>query len=52
MLKRFAPLPAQDPTAPLHPRPFWRAVKTIDQQLLRMGPLRRYCGEVIVRLQK
>jgi 2-polyprenyl-3-methyl-5-hydroxy-6-metoxy-1,4-benzoquinol methylase len=52
MLKRLAKLPPSHWNAPLVPRPFWRALKAIDQQALRLAPLRRYCGEVIVYLRK
>jgi 2-polyprenyl-3-methyl-5-hydroxy-6-metoxy-1,4-benzoquinol methylase len=52
MLKRLAKLPQSEWDARLTPRPFWHAVKAIDQQVLRFAPLRRYCGEVIVYLQK
>jgi 2-polyprenyl-3-methyl-5-hydroxy-6-metoxy-1,4-benzoquinol methylase len=51
MLKRLAALPAHDPMAPAKPRPFWRAIKGMDHQVLRIGVLDRYCGEVIVFLQ-
>jgi hypothetical protein len=52
MLKRLAKLPQGDWSEPLAPRPFWQAVKAIDQKVLRFRPLRRYCGEVIVFLKK
>jgi 2-polyprenyl-3-methyl-5-hydroxy-6-metoxy-1,4-benzoquinol methylase len=52
MLKRLAKLPAGDWSAPLVPRPFWQALKAMDHGILRFRPLRRYCGEVIVFLQK
>jgi hypothetical protein len=52
MLKRIAKLLAQDWQAELRPRPIWRAVKTIDNTLLRFKPLRHYCGEVNVYLEK
>jgi len=52
MAKRLAKLPATDWNAPLQPRPFWRAIKALDNRILRFQPLRRYCGEVIVWLQK
>ena len=52
MLKRLAKLPPAEWYAALEPRPFWRLVKTLDKQILRFPPLRRYCGEVIVVLQK
>jgi hypothetical protein len=50
MLKRLAKLPHPDPSLPVTPRPFWQAVKSLDAQLLRFPPLRRYCGEVIIYL--
>ncbi|HEY4931190.1 MAG TPA: class I SAM-dependent methyltransferase [Terriglobales bacterium] len=50
MLKRLAKLPHPDPSLPVTPRPFWQAVKSLDTQLLRIPPLRRYCGEVIIYL--
>ncbi len=52
MLKRFAGLPRRDLSAPVRPRPFWRLIKSVDRNLLRFGPLRRYCGEVIIYLSK
>jgi len=52
MLKRLAALPPHNLAAPPKPRLLWRAVKTLDRQLLRLRPLHRYCGEVIVFLQK
>jgi len=48
MLKRLAKLPQPDLNAPPTPRPFWRLVKSMDRQILRFPPLRRYCGEVII----
>src|SRR5271165_3830700 len=48
MLKRLAKLPQPDLNAPPTPRPFWRLVKSMDGQILRFPPLRRYCGEVII----
>jgi len=48
MLKRLAKLPAQEWNGQLKPRPFWRSVKAMDERILRLTPLRRYCGEVIV----
>jgi hypothetical protein len=50
MLKRLAKLPHPDPSLPVTPRPFWQGVKSLDAQLLRFPPLRRYCGEVIIYL--
>ena len=50
MLKRLARLPYPDPGASITPRPFWRLMKSLDAQLLRFPPLRRYCGEVIIYL--
>jgi 2-polyprenyl-3-methyl-5-hydroxy-6-metoxy-1,4-benzoquinol methylase len=52
MLKRFAKLPERDVSAPLRARPFWRLIKSVDKNLLRFRPLRRYCGEVIIFLRK
>ncbi len=52
MMKRLAKLPVADPTAPLRPRPFWKLVKRIDNALLRLRFLQRYCGEVIVVIEK
>jgi 2-polyprenyl-3-methyl-5-hydroxy-6-metoxy-1,4-benzoquinol methylase len=52
MLKRLARLPRMDWHADLEPRPLWRAVSLLDQQILRLRPLRYFCGEVIVYLQK
>lgn len=52
MLKRLAKLPPAEWYAALEPRPFWKLVRTLDDQVLRLTPLRRYCGEVIVLLQK
>jgi 2-polyprenyl-3-methyl-5-hydroxy-6-metoxy-1,4-benzoquinol methylase len=52
MLKRFAKLPERDLSAPVRPRPFWRFIKSVDRKLLRFRPLQRYCGEVIVFLEK
>jgi 2-polyprenyl-3-methyl-5-hydroxy-6-metoxy-1,4-benzoquinol methylase len=51
MLKRLAKLPYSELGAPINPRPFWRAVKLLDTQILRFPPLRRYCGEVIIYLR-
>ncbi len=52
MLKRLAKLPGRNLPDPLRPRPFWRVVKSLDRGLLRLRPMRRYCGEVIIYLQK
>ena len=52
MLKRFAKPPAADWNAELKPRPFWRMVKKLDSGLLRIKALRRYCGEVVIVLEK
>src|SRR5215472_3392907 len=51
-LKRLAKLPPTVWSEELKPRPWWRAINAVDQQLLRFGRLRRYCGELIVYLQK
>jgi 2-polyprenyl-3-methyl-5-hydroxy-6-metoxy-1,4-benzoquinol methylase len=52
MSKRLAALPECNLEAPIRPRPFWTAIKSIDEKLLRFKLLRRYCGEVIIFLQK
>lgn len=52
MLKRLAALPELRLGTALRPRPFWRRVKSLDSKILRFSPLRRYCGEVIIFLQK
>ena len=52
MLKRLAKLPHMDQHADLQPRPLWQAIRSVDQQILRIRPLRHFCGEVIVYLQK
>jgi 2-polyprenyl-3-methyl-5-hydroxy-6-metoxy-1,4-benzoquinol methylase len=52
MLKRLAKLPRTDWSAELKPRPLWRAVSGLDRRILRFRPLRPYCGEAIVCLQK
>lgn len=52
MLKRLAPLPAGTPWDNPTPRPFWGGLKRFDDQLSRFRPLQRFCGEVIVELQK
>lgn len=52
MLKRLARPPLVERSAELKPRPLWRAVSALDRQILRFRPLRRYCGEVILFLQK
>ena len=52
MCKRFAKPPDQALSESLRPRPFWRFVKAVDRRLLRLTPLRRYCGEVIIYLRK
>jgi 2-polyprenyl-3-methyl-5-hydroxy-6-metoxy-1,4-benzoquinol methylase len=52
MCKRLGKLPRMDRHAQLAPRPLWKAMRTLDQQILRIKPLQRYCGEVIVYLQK
>jgi 2-polyprenyl-3-methyl-5-hydroxy-6-metoxy-1,4-benzoquinol methylase len=51
MLKRFGSLPDSDLKLPLTPRPFWKAVKRIDQGIISSG-LSRFCGEVIVAYTK
>jgi 2-polyprenyl-3-methyl-5-hydroxy-6-metoxy-1,4-benzoquinol methylase len=52
MCKRLGKLPHMDRFANLMPRPLWKAVRAVDAQILRIKPLTRYCGEVIVYLQK
>jgi 2-polyprenyl-3-methyl-5-hydroxy-6-metoxy-1,4-benzoquinol methylase len=52
MLKRLAKLPPRDLANPMRPRHFWRLVKSFDDIVLRFPPLRRYCGEVIISLEK
>ena len=51
MLKRLMKPPQLDMSASVTPHPFWRLVKSLDAQILRCPPLRRYCGEVIVYLR-
>jgi 2-polyprenyl-3-methyl-5-hydroxy-6-metoxy-1,4-benzoquinol methylase len=51
MCKRLARLPERDVRRPLRARPMWRALKKLDSFLART-PLRHYCGEVIVVLEK
>jgi len=53
MLKRLAKLPDRNLANPLKRRQLWLAVKRLDSMLLGYcSPLRRYCGEVIISLQK
>lgn len=52
MTKRLVRPSEGAPGAECQARPFWRMLKNIDKQLLRFAPLRRYCGEVVVLLQK
>jgi len=52
MLKRLAKLPRMEWRAELEPRPLWQALSSLDQQILRLRPLRYFCGEVIVYLEK
>jgi 2-polyprenyl-3-methyl-5-hydroxy-6-metoxy-1,4-benzoquinol methylase len=52
MLKRLAKLPPFNPGADLQPRPLWSRVKSLDNQILRLPGLDRYCGEVVIVLQK
>jgi 2-polyprenyl-3-methyl-5-hydroxy-6-metoxy-1,4-benzoquinol methylase len=52
MLKRLAKLPERNLASPIKRRPFWLSVKRLDRILLSFSPLRRYCGEVIISLQK
>ena len=50
MLKRLASLPERDHTHPLRPRPFWKAIKTLDSPIARLVPA--MCGEVIISAQR
>jgi len=52
MLKRFSTLPVRDLSRPLQPRPMWRAVKRMDEILLKISPLQNWCGEAIVSFRK
>jgi 2-polyprenyl-3-methyl-5-hydroxy-6-metoxy-1,4-benzoquinol methylase len=52
MLKRLAKLPEPHLEDALKARPFWRRIKSLDREILRFPPLRRFCGEVIILLQK
>jgi 2-polyprenyl-3-methyl-5-hydroxy-6-metoxy-1,4-benzoquinol methylase len=52
MLKRLAKLPPRNLSIAMRPRSFWRRVKSFDDTLLRVPFLRRYCGEVIISLEK
>lgn len=52
MLKRLAKPPERNLAKPLRKKAFWRWIKSLDERLLRVPQLRRYCGEVIVYLQK
>jgi 2-polyprenyl-3-methyl-5-hydroxy-6-metoxy-1,4-benzoquinol methylase len=52
MLKRMAKLPERNLSNPIRPRPLWQFLKSLDVALLHVRPLRRYCGEIIVDLQK
>lgn len=53
MLKRLARLPAtMNLTVTAQPRPLWRAIYAVDQMLLKLPPMRYFCGEVIVELRK
>ena len=52
MLKRLAKLPPMERHAELESRPLWQALSSLDQQILRLRPLRYFCGEVIVYLEK
>ena len=49
MFKRLVKLEPVALPSPVHPRPFWRAVKSADRVLMSAG-LSRWCGEVIVEL--
>ncbi|MGC2109529.1 MAG: class I SAM-dependent methyltransferase [Candidatus Korobacteraceae bacterium] len=52
MLKRLARRPEANPAVALQPRSFWKMVKHVEDALLHLPLLPRYCGEVIVVLQK
>lgn len=52
MAKRLAMPSSRGWSAECQPRPFWKFVKSVDQQLLRFTPLRRFCGEVVMSVQK
>lgn len=52
MVKRLAKLPAMNLAAPLRPKAFWQALRSVDQVLLKIPGLRYFCGEVIVELRK
>jgi 2-polyprenyl-3-methyl-5-hydroxy-6-metoxy-1,4-benzoquinol methylase len=52
MLKRLSRVPIRDLSRPLRSRPIWKAVKRLDELLLRIPPLRSWCGEVIITLRK
>lgn len=51
MLKRLVTPPERNLQSEIRPRPFWKLVKKFDEKLL-ISPLRRYCGEVIIYMQK
>ncbi len=51
MLKRVVKIEPGALSEPLHPRPFWKGVKSADCWLTAAG-LSRWCGEVIVELNK
>jgi len=52
MLKRLAKVPERNMADSIKPRPFWLVVKRLDDLLLSFRPLRQYCGEVTIYLQK
>jgi hypothetical protein len=52
MLKRLGKLPVAGWNSELQPRPLWRFVKAVDDGVLGIRPLRYFCGEVIIFLQK
>jgi ubiquinone/menaquinone biosynthesis C-methylase UbiE len=52
MLKRLASLPERNLGEAIRARPLLRFLKSLDESLLRFKPLRRYCGEVIIYLEK
>jgi 2-polyprenyl-3-methyl-5-hydroxy-6-metoxy-1,4-benzoquinol methylase len=52
MLKRLGKLPVAGWNSELQPRPLWRFVKAVDDGILSVRPLRYFCGEVVIFLQK
>ncbi len=52
MAKRLVKRPWATGSGQSQSRPFWKIVRSLDKQLLRLPFLRRYCGEVVVFMQK